>query len=200
MRNHIECKHFPNTFSYNCLDCDKVFGTNNAYLWHKNYNICILGAVSNPEDFEKFAVKNGPGSFSCSLCTKHAAQITDIKRHIESIHFPNTFTYTCPFCSKQLGSNNAYLVHKKKCIHKYWNKCVFLGAITKPEDFEQFAIKNGSSSFSCSICSSHSSQLRDMKRHIESIHFPNTFTYSCTFCEKVFGTQNAYLNHKKIHK
>ena len=35
MRNHIECKHFPNTFSYNCLDCDKVFGTNNAYLWHK---------------------------------------------------------------------------------------------------------------------------------------------------------------------
>jgi len=74
------------------------------------------------------------------------------------------------------------------------------GAITKPEDFEQFAIKNGSSSFSCSICSSHSSQLRDMKRHIESIHFPNTFTYSCTFCEKVFGTQNAYLNHKKIHK
>ena len=88
-------------------------------FFKKNCNICVLGAVSNPEDFEKFAVKNGPGSFSCSLCTKHAAQLTDIKRHIESIHFPNTFTYACPFCSKQLGSNNAYLVHKKKCIHKY---------------------------------------------------------------------------------
>ena len=89
--------------------------------------VCFLGAVvANPEDFEKFAVKNGRGSFSCSLCTKHAVQLTDIKRHIESIHFPNTFTYTCPYCSKQLGSNNAYLVHKKKCLNKFWLKKTYI--------------------------------------------------------------------------
>ena len=75
-----------------------------------------------------------------------------------------------------------------------------LGLITKHEDFEQFATKNGSGSISCDICSSHTSNMRDMKRHIEAKHFPNTFVYSCPVCEKEFGTQNSYLNHKKIHK
>ena len=28
-------------------------------FFKKNCNICVLGAVSNPEDFEKFAVKMG---------------------------------------------------------------------------------------------------------------------------------------------
>ena len=36
VRNHVESKHLPNTFSYNCPYCGKTFGTNQAFMKHKN--------------------------------------------------------------------------------------------------------------------------------------------------------------------
>ena len=35
VKNHVESKHFPNSFDYNCPLCDKVLTTNNAFLIHK---------------------------------------------------------------------------------------------------------------------------------------------------------------------
>ena len=35
VKNHVESKHFPNSFNYNCPLCDKVLTTNNAFLIHK---------------------------------------------------------------------------------------------------------------------------------------------------------------------
>ena len=34
VRNHIESKHFPNFFTYNCKHCDMKFGTNTAMEIH----------------------------------------------------------------------------------------------------------------------------------------------------------------------
>ena len=36
LRDHIESKHFPNVFSYQCPDCDVVVNTNKAYRIHKS--------------------------------------------------------------------------------------------------------------------------------------------------------------------
>ena len=35
LRNHVESKHFPNTFDYACPICGKVLGSKHAFLWHK---------------------------------------------------------------------------------------------------------------------------------------------------------------------
>jgi len=76
------------------------------------------------------------------------------------------------------------------------------GLITKFEDFDQFIGRNEHGGKCCSICFSFNSHnLRDLRNHIESKHYPNTFHYLCQECEQTFSTNKAYLNHKqRAHK
>jgi len=56
------------------------------------------------------------GGYQCSICkiffhkTKHHTI-----NHVESIHFPNTFTYSCPHCAKIVHTRKALEHHKRKC-------------------------------------------------------------------------------------
>ena len=36
LRNHIEARHFPDTFTYQCPECNIILNTNKAFLNHKN--------------------------------------------------------------------------------------------------------------------------------------------------------------------
>ena len=74
-------------------------------------------------------------------------------------------------------------------------------AITKPEDFDQYIRKSGAR-FMCAICDQYSGhQRRDTRNHIESVHYPNSFTYQCQFCEVVLNTNKALTRHKeRYHK
>ena len=54
----------------------------------------------------------------------------------------------------------------------------------------------------CAICDQYSGQQkRDTRNHIESVHFPNSFTYECQFCDMVLNTNKALARHKeRYHK
>jgi len=73
--------------------------------------------------------------------------------------------------------------------------------IETPEDFNQFVERN-SSGVSCSICHSFSHKsVSSVRIHIESKHFPNSFTYNCPLCEMTFGTKKSLENHNfRQHK
>jgi len=71
------------------------------------------GGITKPEDFEKYLMSNGAGGYTCSLCS-YTKTRTLVRNHVESIHFPNTFTYKCDLCGKTFGTNNAFLMHKKR--------------------------------------------------------------------------------------
>ena len=53
--------------------------------------------------------------------------------------------------------------------------------------------------FKCNICGYVSSQKANLRRHIESKHFPGLFEYSCDQCEKNFNTMTKYRNHQRRH-
>jgi len=58
------------------------------------------------------------------------------------------------------------------------------GQISKPEDLRQFVLKNEDSGvYTCGICfnMSHKSPW-NVRNHVESQHFRDTFTYPCKFC------------------
>lgn len=82
-----------------------------------------MDAVTTYEDFNKFIVKDQFGQLSCSLCDENDqlmvsrkwSQRKDLRNHVESKHFPNTFTYSCPHCGKIFGTNNAWNTHKARC-------------------------------------------------------------------------------------
>ena len=68
------------------------------------------------DHFDQYMSKVGGGTFSCNICP-YVKTKTLVRNHVESIHYPNTFTYTCPICGKAYGTNNSYVCHKKRA-HK----------------------------------------------------------------------------------
>ena len=75
--------------------------------------LCPVSAatISRPEDLYNFLTKLDTGGFTCLLCAKFCANRRDGKNHLEAIHFPDSFSYTCRFCYKQHNSKNTLDVH-----------------------------------------------------------------------------------------
>ena len=72
--------------------------------------------------------------------------------------------------------------------------------LQSPEDFKKYIVKTDRGQ-TCSICQefSHSSK-SNVRKHIESRHFPNSFSYTCAYFDTVVGTQMALDKHMAIHK
>ena len=80
--------------------------------------LCLFfqGTFSSPEEFIKFVVRNDGGVPTCGICLQFSNQaIVNVRNHIESKHFPNTFTYTCPVCAKTLTSKKSLQNHASRC-------------------------------------------------------------------------------------
>ena len=57
-----------------------------------------------------YIVKDCEG-LKCTVCGKRSASKQTLLNHVESVHFPNTFTYTCKFCGKEYNAKNTLQVH-----------------------------------------------------------------------------------------
>ena len=67
-------------------------------------------------------------------------------------------------------------------------------SLQDPEQLYQFVEKDVSitgSTFYCSICLKKAPTRRDIRNHVESIHFPNAFEYDCPFREKKLKTKKS---------
>ena len=79
-------------------------------------NINSSGDIKDPNDLLKFLVRNADNVPTCGLCFKFSNKTTTcVKNHIEAIHFPDLFVYSCPICSKQFNSKKSLYNHKGKC-------------------------------------------------------------------------------------
>ena len=57
-----------------------------------------------------------------------------------------------------------------------------------------------SNDFQCGLCDYISNRPAKVKNHLEAIHFPGVFVYSCDICEKTFSGRNAFGVHKsQVH-
>jgi len=71
-----------------------------------------------------------------------------------------------------------------------------------PEDLFQYVVKHPVKGYQCSICEKYKSPARvNVRNHVESKHFPNTFEYACEFCGKIMYSKNykdthISMNHK----
>ena len=69
------------------------------------------------------------------------------------------------------------------------------------EDLWQYVGKNtdpehSSKPFYCKLCNNFTGTRRGLTRnHVESIHFPGLFLYSCSLCTKTFKGRNALGVH-----
>jgi len=74
-----------------------------------------LGVLQSPEDFNQYVVtgERGPTCGICRAFSHHSK--TNVKRHIESKHFPDSFLYSCPSCGMAKNTKTALDLHLSKC-------------------------------------------------------------------------------------
>ena len=101
------------------------------------------------------------------------------------------------------GATSYSIPIDKKCAVLQITATDILGGsldLQTPEDFKKYIVRTDRGQ-TCSICHnfSHSSK-SNVRKHIESRHFPNSFSYSCPNCATVVGTQMALDKHMAIHK
>jgi len=88
-------------------------------------------------------------------------------------------------------------IHQQQAAHQTEGK----GGIEKPEDLQMYITKDPESKeFFCSLCTFKSKIPALVRNHLEGIHFPGLFVYSCDLCSKTFKGQNALRVHNsKFH-
>ena len=77
-------------------------------------------AVQNTKDFQ------------CGLCEYTSNRPAKVKNHLEAIHFPGIFVYSCDICEKTFSGRNAFGVHKSQVHSKKKSSQVFQESIWTP--------------------------------------------------------------------
>lgn len=73
--------------------------------------------------------------------------------------------------------------------------------IVDPDQLHQFVDRHHQGLFYCTLCEKTAATRRDVRNHVESIHYPNAFVYHCQFCGKTLKTKKARDWHmSKNHK
>ena len=79
--------------------------------------IKFSGKKNQIEDFDNFIIKEGVGVYTCTVCSFVQKSLPAARNHVESKHFPDIFTYSCPACDKSFKTNNADQWHMRN-LHK----------------------------------------------------------------------------------
>ena len=56
-------------------------------------------------------------------------------------------------------------------------------------------LEEGRTVFKCTICQKSNFRKHHLINHVESVHFPEMFSYSCMYCGKDYKTQNSLNVH-----
>ena len=78
------------------------------------------GQITNPQDLDQYILTSEDGSYYCGICHQAMRDRSNIKRHIESKHFPNVFSYQCPECPHVVGTKRALQRHRERIHPKHW--------------------------------------------------------------------------------
>ena len=99
--------------------CAKIFTfhkqTHDLFILIILYLLC--SGINDRDSLLKYIKQNSVGagaSFQCTLCGKTNGQKNNIMNHVESIHFPGSFTYHCNLCDKTVKTKSALNLHNAR--------------------------------------------------------------------------------------
>ena len=78
-------------------------------------------SFQDPKELLQFVRKDPiDKKYYCSICEKFAHKgVTLTRNHVESQHFPNTFSYPCDLCEDVLTTKSNFMLHRSR---KHLNK------------------------------------------------------------------------------
>ena len=82
----------------------------------------LLGLDSTQlNDYIEKYPQGGPKSHFCKLCGKVCSDKSNIKKHLENIHIPDSFVHNCKYCNQLFSTRNMLYMHMSK-MHKNQKK------------------------------------------------------------------------------
>jgi len=95
------------------------YGDYQDYQQYTEEDISMPGKEKGPDRslLLEYIKKQQDGSgirYKCTMCTMSNKLKTNVVNHVESAHFPDTFTYSCEYCGKTFKSLNSKNVHVSK--------------------------------------------------------------------------------------
>jgi len=76
------------------------------------------GQGSTTQVFQDYVARSGHSSgWQCTICGKESAQKVNLVKHVENVHFPDSFSYNCKYCTQSFNTKNKLYVHIAR-IHK----------------------------------------------------------------------------------
>merc|ERR1719220_1913388 len=90
------------------------------------YEGTLVDADGNKGDKQlyDYIVKDGPQLHRCTVCGKVGKDRGNLRKHVENIHFPGSFTYSCKYCQETFTSRT-HLNHHVTSLHKNANSILF---------------------------------------------------------------------------
>ena len=81
---------------------------------HNSISILGKGGALFSQYIEKIDQEGAGRLFKCQICGKTTVDRSNLKRHVENIHLPNSFIYTCNLCGETFGKKFQWNYHMKK--------------------------------------------------------------------------------------
>merc|ERR1712130_616756 len=86
--------------------------------FHAGYTTCATEVSHKGVDANKLTLSyierdpaSGPKSHRCTICGKTGNDRSNLRRHVESVHFPESFQFDCKYCGKVYNAKNSLYVH-----------------------------------------------------------------------------------------
>ena len=172
LRKHVQAKHFPNTFSYQCTKCLLVLGSMIAWDNHKR--------------------RKHPNNTNLSyVLTRKIGTQENIGQSEEGEEHENSSRlYEDGREGDEQEDDDSKAANKHENNNRYDEEQSPLAS------FEQHIIHlEGEKKYQCKICSDTSPSKNILLEHVETNHFANTVSYHCPTCGKNFGTYAAFRGH-----
>jgi len=82
------------------------------------FNLFLLLLGTGTRMFQEYISKSDQSSgWKCTICGKESAQKVNLVKHVESVHFPDLFSYECKYCGKSFNAKNSLYAHVSR-THK----------------------------------------------------------------------------------
>jgi len=177
LRRHVQAKHFPNTFSYQCTKCLLVLGSIIAWDNHKRRKHPNITSLS-------YVLTGNVGTQENISQSEEGEEHENGSRLYEDGREGD----------EQENSNSRH--DDSKEANKHENNNRYDEEQSPLASFEQHIIHlEREKKYLCKICSDTSPSKNILLEHVETNHFANTVSYHCPTCGKNFGTYAAFRGH-----